>query len=372
MHDRWEAAFRATPDRYGEAPSEAARRAAKVFASLPASHRNLLDLGCGAGRDALFFAEAGMHVVALDFSESALENLRIKSQELVPARPVAVLQHDVRKALPFEDASFDACYSHMLLCMDFSMAEIHAIIREVRRVLKPGGIFVYTARSIDDPDFGLGIHHGEQLYEDEGFIVHFFHRRMLDELAVGFRLLDVTTFEEGSLPRRLFAVTMERAPARTQTHRYEVKMEWSGSNGVGTTSYTSYSRGHEFHAEGKPEILGSADPHFRGDAARWNPEELFVGALSACHQLWYLHLCAEAGVVVLAYADRAEGTLRLQADGEGEFVSVVLHPQVTIAAESDPARALALHHDAHEKCFLARSVKFPVACEPCIAVMAPD
>jgi len=118
-------------------------------------------------------------------------------------------------------------------------------------------------------------------------------------------------------------------------------------------------------AEGKPAIAGSSDPHFRGDRSRWNPEELLVASLSACHQLWYLHLCAEAGVVVVAYDDRAEGVMVERPDGSGAFARVVLHPRVTIRS-GDAQLALALHERAHALCFIARSVNFPVTCEPAI------
>jgi organic hydroperoxide reductase OsmC/OhrA len=147
------------------------------------------------------------------------------------------------------------------------------------------------------------------------------------------------------------------------THLYTVELEWTGNTGAGTTSYAGYGRDHVLSVPGKPDLAGSADPQFRGDPARWNPEELLVASLSACHQLWYLHLCAEAGVVVTAYRDRAEGEMTLEADGGGRFVAVTLRPEVTIAA-GDPERAMALHGEAARLCFIARSVGFPVRHEP--------
>ncbi|MBO0905921.1 OsmC family protein [Jiella sonneratiae] len=151
-------------------------------------------------------------------------------------------------------------------------------------------------------------------------------------------------------------------------HRYAVGLKWTGDRGEGTAHYRAYSRDHRIEAPGKPAIEGSADPAFRGDAARWNPEEMLLAALSSCHQLWYLHLCAEAGVVVVGYADEAEGEMQEAADGGGQFVRVVLRPTVTVAAGSDAERAEALHHEAHAKCFIARSVNFAVACEAEIVV----
>jgi organic hydroperoxide reductase OsmC/OhrA len=139
---------------------------------------------------------------------------------------------------------------------------------------------------------------------------------------------------------------------------------WNGNLGTGTSGYRDYSRNYEIVSEGKPAIQGSADPAFRGDRSRWNPEELLVASLSACHKLWYLHLAAEAGIIVTAYADRAEGVMEVGRDGVGRFKSVVLHPTVTVAAGSDLGRARTLHKPAHEKCFIANSVNFPVECEP--------
>jgi organic hydroperoxide reductase OsmC/OhrA len=153
-----------------------------------------------------------------------------------------------------------------------------------------------------------------------------------------------------------------------RTHRYAVTMEWTGNTGSGTSGYRAYERSHEITAGDKPPIAGSSDPNFRGDARRWNPEELLVASLSACHQLWYLHLCADAGIVVTAYIDRAEGVMVEDATGGGHFERVVLRPLVTLAAGSDAERARALHPTAHERCFIANSVNFPVDHEPEIRV----
>ncbi len=151
----------------------------------------------------------------------------------------------------------------------------------------------------------------------------------------------------------------------TKTHRYTVTVTWTGNTGTGTSGYRNYERRHEISAgAGKPAIPGSSDPAFRGDQARWNPEELLVASLSACHKLWYLHLCAEAGIVVLAYVDQAEGEMEETSDGSGRFRRAILRPRVTVAAGSDIAKARELHHAAHAKCFIANSVNFPVELEP--------
>jgi organic hydroperoxide reductase OsmC/OhrA len=152
-----------------------------------------------------------------------------------------------------------------------------------------------------------------------------------------------------------------------KTHTYKSSLTWTGDLGKGTSSYKAYSRDHVFSGGGKPDLPGSSDPAFRGDAHRYNPEDLLVASLSSCHMLWYLHLCAEAGINVLAYRDEAVGTMVEDAARGGYFTRVVLHPKVTIARGGDPAKARELHHAAHEKCFIANSVNFPVACEPQIA-----
>lgn len=152
----------------------------------------------------------------------------------------------------------------------------------------------------------------------------------------------------------------------SKEHRYAVAVEWTGNTGTGTATYSGYSRDHLLTTPEKPAIPGSADPQFRGDAGRWNPEELLVGALAACHQLWYLHLCAEAGIRVLAYRDTASGVMRENADGSGQFAQVTLRPEVTIREGDNVARARALHEEAGRLCFIARSVAFRILHEPVI------
>lgn len=147
-----------------------------------------------------------------------------------------------------------------------------------------------------------------------------------------------------------------------------IHLRWTGSRGVGTASYTAYARDHEITAPGKPPIAGSSDPRFRGDATRWNPEELLLGAISACHQLWYLHLCAEAGIIVVDYRDDAEAVLTLDTDGGGRITEATLRPVVTIAA-GDAVLAESLHVAAQARCFIARSVAFPVRHEAVIRPM---
>lgn len=151
-------------------------------------------------------------------------------------------------------------------------------------------------------------------------------------------------------------------------HHYSMHVNWTGNEGQGTKSYRSYRRDHTITAEGKPPLLASSDPAFRGDPARYNPEDLLVASLSACHMLSYLHLCAVNRIVVLSYEDSASGAMRENDDGSGLFVSVELRPVVKISSDSDAAKAENLHHEAHSKCFIANSVNFPVEVKPRISV----
>lgn len=158
------------------------------------------------------------------------------------------------------------------------------------------------------------------------------------------------------------------------SHQYEVVVAWSGNRGTGTENYRAYGRDHTVTvpaADGAvipPPIPGSADPAFRGDADRWNPEQLLVASVSQCHMLWYLHLAATNGVVVVDYRDAASGTMVTHRGGAGEFESVTLHPKVTVASADMADAAMALHHQVPDVCFIARSVNFPVHHEPKIVV----
>jgi organic hydroperoxide reductase OsmC/OhrA len=152
-------------------------------------------------------------------------------------------------------------------------------------------------------------------------------------------------------------------------HHYSTRLDWTGNRGEGTAHYTAYDRDHVLSAGAKPEIPGSSDPSFRGNSGRYNPEELLVASLSACHMLWYLHLCAVNGVVVVDYHDEASGTMQETAAGGGHFTTVVLRPVVTVTEAAMEERALALHQEAHAQCYIANSCNFPVRHEPAIRVV---
>ncbi len=165
---------------------------------------------------------------------------------------------------------------------------------------------------------------------------------------------------------------------RARSHRYRVRVAWTGNRGSGTSGYRAYSRDHEVTTGGTDEahepsgahvpepIAGSSDSAFRGDPGSWNPEQLLTAALSQCHMLWYLHLCAVTGVVVTGYSDRAVGTMTEDSAGSGRFTEVMLRPHVTVSSPDMIEKATGLHRDAHEKCFIANSVNFPVRHEPVV------
>ena len=147
-------------------------------------------------------------------------------------------------------------------------------------------------------------------------------------------------------------------------HTYEVGVVWTGNLGNGSSTYRGYTRDYDIACKGKPVLKGSADPGYLGDVARHNPEDMMLASLSACHMLWYLHLCTVNKVVVTAYEDQAEGVMELNPDGSGQFGRVTLRPRVTITAESDAETAERLHENAHAMCFIARSVNIAVDHEP--------
>lgn len=151
-------------------------------------------------------------------------------------------------------------------------------------------------------------------------------------------------------------------------HHYAIGLSWTGNRGSGTSSYKAYGRDHVISVEGKHDIAGSSDRSFHGDADRWNPEELLLAALSQCHLLSYLHVAASAGVIVTEYRDDPVGTMEQTDNGGGHFTSVTLRPSVTVATADMVDQAVALHHDASQKCFIAASVNFPVGHEPQVAV----
>lgn len=204
----WQRVFAENPDMYGAGPSEPGRYAVDLFTREAAS--DVLELGAGQGRDTAAFLRGGLRVTALDYAADPLRNLQETADGLGLGERLTTFVHDVREPLPLPDASADAAYSHMLFNMALSTPELDALAREVQRVLRPGGLHIYTVRRTDDPHNGTGVAHGDGMFEHGGFIVHFFDRPLVDRLAAGFLLLDLVEFEEGDLPRKLWRVTLRK------------------------------------------------------------------------------------------------------------------------------------------------------------------
>lgn len=208
QHPHWEDTFSRKPEIFGSEPSYSAKKAVELFRKKGVE--KILELGGGYGRDAIYFAENGFHVYILDFSNTCLDLIKQKARELKISENITTLQHDVRDALPFEGESFDGCYSHMLYCMALTTKELEFLSDEIRRVLKPGSLNIYTVRNTDDAHYRQGVHRGEDMYENQGFIVHFFNKEKIEYLAKGFDIINIERFEEGKLPRKLFLVVLSK------------------------------------------------------------------------------------------------------------------------------------------------------------------
>ncbi|MRH90711.1 methyltransferase domain-containing protein [Nocardia sp. SYP-A9097] len=204
QREHWQKMYRAHPQMYGDQPSAPALYAVEVFRS--AGAREVLELGAGQGRDSVHFARLGFAVQATDFSNVGLEQLQARA-DAEGLNTLRTMMVDARKPLPQANASVDAVFAHMLLCMALSTNEIHALVGEIRRVLRPDGTFIYTVRHTGDPHYGVGIVHGDDIFEHDGFAVHFFYRHLVVQLAEGWRLRDIRSFQESELPRRMWRIT---------------------------------------------------------------------------------------------------------------------------------------------------------------------
>jgi SAM-dependent methyltransferase len=208
QHRHWENMLSNKPDMFGTELSDPAQKAAELFKK--EGRVKILELGGGQGRDTIFFAQNGFQVTVLDYCESGIEAITQKSKGLGVSKSITAACHDARKPLPFDDETFDACYSHMLYCMALTTAELEFLSDEIRRVLKPKGLNIYTVRNTKDPHFQTGIHQGEEIYEIGGFVIHFFSKEKVEHLAKGFEIVSIDEFEEGTLPKRLFRVTLRK------------------------------------------------------------------------------------------------------------------------------------------------------------------
>ena len=204
----WEKKFSSKPEMFGLEPSIAAKKALVLFKEKKI--KKIVELGAGLGRDTIFFAKNSIYVNALDYSLSAIKIIKKKIEKNNLSNFISTKNFDIRQKLPFENNSIEACFSHMLYCMALSNFDLENLNNEILRVLKPGGINIYTVRHTNDGDYKNGIHIGEDLYENDGFIVHFFSMDKINRLAKGFKILNIEKFEEGSFPRKLFRVTLEK------------------------------------------------------------------------------------------------------------------------------------------------------------------
>ena len=200
----WENNFSSKPEMFGLDSSEAANKSLKIFFEKKVN--KILELGAGLGRDTIFFAKNSIHVTALDYASNGIKIINEKKEKYKLSNKIVTKVFDVRKKLPFEDNSFEACFSHMLYCMALTKTEIEILNDEIHRILKPNGINIYTVRNTNDGDYKKGIHRGENLYENDGFIVHFFSKETIKSLSKGFKNKSIENFEEGDFPRKLYFV----------------------------------------------------------------------------------------------------------------------------------------------------------------------
>ena len=204
----WEKNFSSKPEMFGLEPSLPAKKSLELFKESKIS--KIVELGAGLGRDTIFFAKNSIHVTAVDYSSSGLKVINDKAQKQSLSNLISTKLFDVRKKLPFEDNSIEACFSHMLYCMALTTEELKYLNNEICRVLKPNGINIYTVRHTKDGDYKNGIHRGEDLYENDGFIVHFFSKDKINSLLEGYQNIKIEDFEEGSFPRKLHMVVNKK------------------------------------------------------------------------------------------------------------------------------------------------------------------
>ncbi len=204
----WEKNFSNKPEMFGLEPSLSAKKALKLFQEKKID--KIIEIGAGLGRDTIFFAKNLIRTTALDYSSSGIKAINQKTNIENLSNYISTKLFDVREKLPFEDNSIEACYSHMLYCMALTTNDLEKLNNEIQRILKPGGINVYTVRHTNDGDFKKGVHVGEDLYENDGFIVHYFSEEKVNSLLKGFKNISIDKFEEGTFPRKLFFVVNEK------------------------------------------------------------------------------------------------------------------------------------------------------------------
>ena len=208
---QWDRTYAGAQDFFGRGPSELAVSALHTFKQRGIT--DVLELGCGQGRDTWYMAMNGMRVTALDYSESGICQMRERARKDGLDGVVTVDVHDARQPLPFPDASFDAVYSHMFFTMEFSEEEVSAMLGECNRVLRPGGLNLYSVRNDHDPHYGQFVPRGKDMWQNPmGFVVHFFSEEAVRRLSSGYDVLWVKEFDERSPPftKKLYEVALQR------------------------------------------------------------------------------------------------------------------------------------------------------------------
>tara|TARA_B100000508_G_scaffold110809_1_gene88992 strand:+ start:191 stop:844 length:654 start_codon:yes stop_codon:yes gene_type:complete len=200
----WESNFSSKPEMFGFEPSYSAKKALDLFKKNNIT--NIIELGAGLGRDTIFFAQNGIYVHAIDYSLSATNIIKKRSKENNLDALIKVENYDIRKKLNCDNENFQACYSHMLFCMALTNQDLKDLNQEIFRVLKKDGFNIYTVRNHTDGDFKKGKHRGEDMYEMNGFIVHYFSENKIKSLLNGFTNISIENFDEGSFPRKLSLV----------------------------------------------------------------------------------------------------------------------------------------------------------------------
>ena len=192
---------------FGLEASEPAKKSLKIFQEN--NINTIIELGAGLGRDSIYFSINNLSVTSLDYSQSGINiiNKKIYKDKL---KNIKTKVFDIRQKLPFEDNSIDGCFSHMLYCMALSNQDLFNLNREICRILKPEGLNIYTVRNEHDGDYQNGIHRGEDMYENDGFIVHFFNKTKIKHLTDGFKNIKIESFEEGNFPRKLYFVVNKK------------------------------------------------------------------------------------------------------------------------------------------------------------------
>ena len=192
---------------FGLEASEPAKKSLKIFQEN--NINTIIELGAGLGRDSIYFSINNLSVTSLDYSQSGINiiNKKINKDKL---KNIKTKVFDIRQKLPFEDNSIDGCFSHMLYCMALSNQNLFNLNKEICRILKPDGLNIYTVRNEHDGDYKNGIHRGEDMYENDGFIVHFFNKTKINQLTDGFKNIKIESFEERTFPRRLYFVVNKK------------------------------------------------------------------------------------------------------------------------------------------------------------------